>query len=197
MQRLFWLLLRPACAEVNQAMQELTGVNYNTGEQNKDMTKAKQVCDWKDTLTILQYLQERNPFSIDPSLWNIATGVHAHSTINVDTALAVGDTILKSMDGKTPAEYTFMRKNQVVGDEGFLPLQTSLAPAPKHLLWVIRCNCKADCSTGTMRCTCKKHDIECTPACGNCRGSGCMNTLCDSDEDDENDDIYLASGTTV
>ena len=54
-QRLLWLLSRPASAEVNQAMQELTGVNYNTGEQNKDMTKARQARDWKDTLTVLQY----------------------------------------------------------------------------------------------------------------------------------------------
>ena len=29
--------------------------------------------------------------------------------------------------------------------------------------------------------------IECTPVCGNCRGSWCMNTINDSDEDDEND----------
>ena len=55
-QRMLWLLSRPACAEVNQAMQEFTGVNYNTGEQNKDMTKERQVRDWKDTLTVLQYL---------------------------------------------------------------------------------------------------------------------------------------------
>ena len=67
-QRLLWLLSRPACAEVNQAMQELTGVNYNTGEQNKDMTAARQSSDQKDTLTVLQYLQERNPFSLNPSL---------------------------------------------------------------------------------------------------------------------------------
>ena len=113
-QCLLWLLSRPACAEVNQAMQELTGVNYNTGEWNKDMTKARQVHDWKDTLTVLQYLQERNPFSTDPSLRSIATGVHAHSTVNVDTALEVGDVILKSMDGKSPAEYAFKKKNQVV-----------------------------------------------------------------------------------
>ena len=95
-----------------------------------------------------------------------------------------------SADGLHPTDWGWQEC-----DEGFLPLQTSLAPAPEHLLRVIRCNCKADCST--MRCTCKKHNIECTPACGNCTGSGCMNTLCDSDEDDENDDIYLASGTTV
>ena len=113
-QRLLWLLSRPACADVNQAMLEFTGVYYNTGEQNHDMTKARLVRDWKDTLTVLQYLQERNPFSTDPSLRNIATGVHTHSNVNVDTAREVGDAILKTMDGKTPAEYTFIRKNQAV-----------------------------------------------------------------------------------
>ncbi len=114
-QRLLWLLSRPACAEVNQAMQELTKVNYNTGEQNKDMTAARQACDWKDTLTVLlQYLQERNPFSSDSSLRSIATGVHAHPTVNVDKAVAIGDMILTSMNGTTPAEYTFKKRNQAV-----------------------------------------------------------------------------------
>ena len=41
----------PACAEVNRAMQELTGVSYNSGEQNKDFTEARQTRDWKDTHT--------------------------------------------------------------------------------------------------------------------------------------------------
>ena len=44
-QRLLWLLSMPACAEINQAMQELTGVNYNTGEQNQEMTKARKSRD--------------------------------------------------------------------------------------------------------------------------------------------------------
>ena len=35
-------------------------------------------------------------------------------TVNVDKAVAVGDMILTSMNGKTPVEYTFQRKNQVV-----------------------------------------------------------------------------------
>jgi len=113
-QRLLWLLSMPACAEVNQAMEGLTGVNYNTGEQNKDMTKARQAHHWKDTLTVLSYLQEQNPFSNDPSLRNIATGEHALSTVNVDTLTSVGAAILKSMDGLTPAEYTFKRKDQAV-----------------------------------------------------------------------------------
>ena len=90
----------PACTEVNQAMQEFTGVNYNTGEQDKDMSKARQARDWKDILAVLQHLQERNPFSRDPSMRNIASGVHAHPTVNVDTAHSVGAAILKSMEGK-------------------------------------------------------------------------------------------------
>ena len=104
----------PACTEVNQATQELTGIKYNTGEQNKDMSKARQVRDWEDTLAVLQHLQERNPFSRDPSMRSIATGLHAHPTVKVDTAHSVGAAILKSMEGKTGDAHTFRRKDQVV-----------------------------------------------------------------------------------
>ena len=64
-------------------------------------------------------------------------------------------------------------------EEGFVPLQTSLPPAPEHLLRVIRCNCQTDCST--LRCSCRKHNIECTPPCGNCKGTGCTNISYDND----------------
>lgn len=67
-------------------------------------------------------------------------------------------------------------------DGGFVPLQTSLPPAPEHLLKVIRCNCQTDCSS--LRCSCKKHNIECSPACGNCKGTSCTNISYDNDTDD-------------
>ena len=50
-QHLTLLLSKPACADVNCAMQGLTGVSYNTGEENKDITKARKARDWKDTPT--------------------------------------------------------------------------------------------------------------------------------------------------
>ena len=106
-QPLLWLLSRPACAEVNQAMQELSGVNYNPGKQNKDMTAARQARDWNDTLTVLQYLQEQNPLSLDTSLQSISTGVHSHPTVNVDEEVAIADMVLTQMNGSTPAQYTF------------------------------------------------------------------------------------------
>ncbi|KAG1688585.1 hypothetical protein GQR58_008038 [Nymphon striatum] len=104
----------PACAEVNNAMQLLTGVNYNTGEQNKDIAIDRQVRDMKDTHTIISYLQERTPFSSDPSLDSISTGVRATSTVNVDSAKIVGTAILTNMDGQTATDYKFKRKDQAI-----------------------------------------------------------------------------------
>ncbi len=112
-QRLIWLLSMPACAEINRVMLELTGVSYSTSEQNKDMTKARQDRDWKDTQTLLKYLHERNPFTSEDRLHSISTGVHASSSVNVDAAKDVGNTILASMEGISAADYTFKRKNQV------------------------------------------------------------------------------------
>ena len=96
-QRVIWSLAMPACAEVNRAMQELTGVLFNSGEQNKDMTQARQVRDWKDTQVLLCFLHESNPFIADPSLQNNCTGVHGQLSVNVETAKVVGTAILASM----------------------------------------------------------------------------------------------------
>ena len=93
-QRLTWLMAMPACAEVNKIMQDVTGINYNTGEQNKDMSVTRQDRDWKDTNTVLRYLSDRNPFTSDIGLHNISTGVHAHSSLDVDLAKTVGKAIL-------------------------------------------------------------------------------------------------------
>ncbi len=48
-QRLTWLLAMPACAEVNRAMQELSGAKDSTNEQNKETCKSRQRRYMKDT----------------------------------------------------------------------------------------------------------------------------------------------------
>ncbi|KAK3754659.1 hypothetical protein QZH41_003875 [Actinostola sp. cb2023] len=114
-QRLTWLLALPACAETNRAMQEMTDVlQYNSGEQNKDMTNARKQRDMKDTLTILTVLAERNPFASNPGFRNIMSGINAHSTVNVDTAKDTGKKILTSMTGQSATDYTFKRNAQAV-----------------------------------------------------------------------------------
>ena len=101
-QRLTWLLAMPTCAETNRTMQELTGVLYDSWEQNKDMTDARIKRDMKDTLDVLRALAEQSPFmQQDLTLYNIMTGVHADSSVNVNTAKDTGDKILSSMTEKS------------------------------------------------------------------------------------------------
>ena len=54
------------------------------------------------------------------------------------------------------------------------PTMMGLPPAPSVLLNVIRCNCKGDCSG--IRCSCRKHRLDCTLACGECKGLSCANS---------------------
>ena len=84
-----------------------------------------------------------------------------------------------SRDDLSPVEWGWKES-----EGGLTPVHTDLPPAPEELLRVIRCNCKTDCTN--MRCTSIKHNVKCSPACGNCRGSGCINS--DQLEYDDDDD---------
>ena len=71
-QRLVWLLSMPACAEINSAMQTLSGVTFTTSEQHKETGATRQARDHKDTQTLVSYLTDRSPFLSNPSLRSIA-----------------------------------------------------------------------------------------------------------------------------
>ena len=66
-QRLIWLLSMSVCAEANHIMQDLTGVQFNYGKQNKDMSKTRQTRHMKDTVTILSGLATHNPQNLPPT----------------------------------------------------------------------------------------------------------------------------------
>ena len=111
-QRTRWLLSTPACAQVNEAIQELTGAQYNTSDQHKDLTKARKERDHMDRLNILEYFQDYNPFA--PSeLHSIATGFTATGACNQHLADEVGRAILTKMEDHNAYEYTFQRKDQI------------------------------------------------------------------------------------
>ena len=65
------------------------------------------------------------------------------------------------------------------------PIMTDLAPAPQSLLQIMRCNCSQDCST--RRCSCRKNDLPCNPACGQCKGSACTNAPEQIPDDEDSD----------
>jgi len=114
-QRSLWLMSMPACADINQAMQDLSGVGYFSSEQHKDETQARKKKDTDDIKTLLTFLKSRNPFiEGDRSLRNIETGVVADKTVNVDDAKKVGGCILQELVGKNIADHAFKRKKQAV-----------------------------------------------------------------------------------
>ena len=86
-----WLLSMLTCTEVNNAMQDFTGVQYFTNDQHKEMGKSTQVRDTKDTEKVWDYLGEKNPFhNGDSSLCNIATGGTATKEVNVCDVKQIG-----------------------------------------------------------------------------------------------------------
>ena len=91
-QRQQWILSMPAYAGMNRAMQHLTGVQYHTSDQHQ-MGVSRQRRDTEDTLKLISFLTERNPFE-DGNLRNIATGEVADEKVNVDQAQGMGDAIL-------------------------------------------------------------------------------------------------------
>ena len=78
-----------------------------------------------------------------------------------------------------PSEYGWK-----VVDGKLCPVLTDIDPAPQSLLQVVHCCCKTGCQS--IRCTCRKHGMECTMACSECRGVCSNVTPClEQDSDDE------------
>ncbi len=89
-QRNVWLLSLPTHAHVNEVMQEFSSVRHETSEQHKEVSKARQSRDVNDTLDFLSYLIEQSPFTSDPVLRSLASGMTAESLINVSKSKEVG-----------------------------------------------------------------------------------------------------------
>ena len=112
-QRAKWVLSMPACAEMSRAMQDVTATQRSTSDQHIEIGEVRSAKDASDLIAVTSFLTERNPFSEDSSLRNIATGVVADSDVNVTEAKAMGIKILNSMEGQSAAELSFKKVNQV------------------------------------------------------------------------------------
>lgn len=112
---LIWLLSMPVCAEVHEALQEVTGLAITgSGEMHKDLAPARIKRDAKDLQAILDHINESKPFSKNnKELRSLSSGFIADGSLNVDSADTVGTTILASMEGMSVSKHKFSRKAQV------------------------------------------------------------------------------------
>ena len=77
----------------------------------------------------------------------------------------------------SPLEWGWMEQGNAI-----IPIMSTAPPAPDKLLKVVRCNCLHDCNT--KNCTCRKHNLKCSGACGHCRGCGYSNAKQILEDDD-------------
>ena len=82
-----WYLPRPACAKVNNAMQQLTSVTYyKTSEQHQYVSQARQTWGTADSEKLMSFIEWRSPFDADPTLRNIVSSMTSIPEFNVDHA---------------------------------------------------------------------------------------------------------------
>ena len=138
-QRSIWLMSMPACSHMNEAMQHVTGVQYTSSEQTKEVSMARKERDRKDIMSLLRYLETHDTFisEEDSMLFNTANGVSADSNVNVDQAKEIGMKILDDMDGQNVATYTFRKKNQVItmGKKTAIPVGNDYIQIDPQLLF--------------------------------------------------------------
>ena len=81
----------------------------------------------------------------------------------------------------------WMDSGPLVGAHGYEPIPALNDMALEEVLGITTCNNNGDCSN--QRCICKKNNVKCISACGNCKGITCKNCAHDGVESVEDSDI--------
>ena len=112
-QQLIFLLSRPACAEYNYALQQLTSTKPKSSTDHAWSAPARMKRDAADVEKLNTFFNTYDPFSDDKSLRCITTGIIAHPSVNVDRAEEIGQSILDGMTNKEVDTYTFPNSQKV------------------------------------------------------------------------------------
>ena len=113
-KEIFGALPCQICVSVHQCMQEITKTTRKSREQNQEIGPSRVSHNWKDTKTVAAFFKDRDPFSYGNVLCNIANGVNAHPSTNVENAKSIGTDIVNKREDVKVTEYTFKRKDQAV-----------------------------------------------------------------------------------
>ena len=110
--RALWTMSSPITAEYSEMMQDLTDLMYASNEQHRESTQSRIKRDFLDLEKIKEKLSTCTPFSADPSLRNIVTGVVAKEDVNVHQFENVGSKITEKMVGNPVFGYSYKRKDR-------------------------------------------------------------------------------------
>lgn len=108
-----WIKSMPACSRIVEAVEAFAGVETNTSDQHVELREASQKRNAKDIKIFVEWLCEHNPFSKNPSLSSLSTGVVADANVNCDEAYQIGVAAIKEIEGKKFSDIHLKRKHTV------------------------------------------------------------------------------------
>jgi len=114
--RLSWIQSMHRCAEVRNAMTQLTHLLNTPHDQHRELVTPRASRDQSDVMKIVSWFTERDPFTAaDCQLYSLSTGVSAseRGDINCDLAEEVGGKIQQKMDGVGFQDVVLRRKDCV------------------------------------------------------------------------------------
>ena len=158
--------------DVIAAGEEALIILYNGKvERSLDSLRYKRYCDKVATSSCYVHPQTLHPTSSAAKYQSLRVYYQIRQWQGTEVGMSPQDWGWKESDG------------------ALFPVTTDLDPAPNDLLQIVRCNCQTDCST--LRCSCRKHGLYSSVACGNCRGSGCCNSNPEMDLEDETEQLSV------
>ena len=113
---LTWVHTMHACAQVHNAMTQLTGNHHKTSNQHAELGVSRIKRDNDDLENIKLWIENSNPFDDnEPLLRSIATGLTATEGdgINCDEAEKIGQAIQDQLDGISITESTIKKKDHI------------------------------------------------------------------------------------
>ena len=112
--RLTWIHSMHRCAEVRNAMVQLTHLMNTSSDQHRELATPRASRDQADVMKLVCWFSERDPFTTaECRLYSLSSGVTASEGdgINCDSAEEVGAKIQQKMDGVGFQEVVLKRKD--------------------------------------------------------------------------------------
>ena len=109
--RLLWIYSGYKCAEVHEAMTDLTSITHNTSNQHLELRSSRKERDFKDLIQMIGWLCMYNPFSLsDPNLQSLHSGLSSiQGTVEI-----VGAEIQRKMNNRNFNELSLKKSDCVV-----------------------------------------------------------------------------------
>ena len=141
LQRIKWLLSSTTSVSVKHAMEDFTGIRYQSSEQHiahhKESSASRIARDYIDAMKMIRYLEVRNPFEGHKNVICIDTGEEGDEKVNVQNSKNIGMKIVDAMVGKPILNYSFSKKDMAITmkPRASLTIDGELVPVDPQLLF--------------------------------------------------------------